>query len=991
MTDADLPRGVPSRRNSKPVSRWHAREAAAAEASSTTGRRTTGFGDAIPSAQSYPGGSETLDYSAFFRRLWRRKFLLLAVSVFGTAIATAVIVRLPPHYVAHAFVAIGDPVAKSRMASGANQLIGAALPDTGTVKTEVEVLKSPQLALEVIQDLRLADNPEFNPAAGAANATDMVSRIKQWLPAWLSASDPRDDAAIELARTVDNFRQHLRVEIKDNSRMVDVAFEATDRQLAKQVANAIVDHYVNNQIALRSQSAQRTSAWLHDRIAELQAKVETAETALEKFRADAGLFSTPGNSPLLLKQMTDVSAELATAQTARAAIEARLSRLKASGQGKEHPLSDLIDSPFMQALDADEADAMQKLAVASATTGAKHPIMIGLNERLKRIRAAKHTESLRVVASLENDLKIARMKEADLSERLRQLQSDVARMKNSEVTFRKLDRDVQADRLVLNNFVSWFKTSSLESDATSQRPDVQIVSYAQVPVEPERPKKALLILICSVVSLMAGAVAAHLAEHADQSLHSLQEVEELLGIAGLGTIPMSKAGRLSAPEAARFGSTYREAAKAAYSRIFWSGPTPPQVTVVTSSLPGEGKTNLALGLTALAAQAGHRVLLIDADFWKKGASLTLGIRHGPGLAEVLQGKAMAAGTIISDVATGADLILPGKFSRGSLLSWIDRLPNLLRSLRKQYDVIIIDVPPVYSVSEATLLASHADATVMAIRWGVTPRKVLQFAMKRLRDAGAIVSGAVLTMVQEKRQAKYDYTEAKYMASASAAYHAPKEACQEATESHADGAIARRQSDAIPYALVVHDVRYNHPSCSSAIDRLARTIEAAARSASSFGIAVLYVQQGANRKTDKAFRRLLVRDPNGPVAGSGGCLETVPGFRFSTPVGGAFSNAEFDDFLRERGITHIFLAGVDGATAIVPTARSALKRGYRVTFIRDGISTAFERQWERQLKSFEARAVFAITSDEFAEFVTTVHRAREAKARISMEVETRSPT
>jgi hypothetical protein len=144
--------------------------------------------------------------------------------------------------------------------------------------------------------------------------------------------------------------------------------------------------------------------------------------------------------------------------------------------------------------------------------------------------------------------------------------------------------------------------------------------------------------------------------------------------------------------------------------------------------------------------------------------------------------------------------------------------------------------------------------------------------------------------------------------------------------------------------------------------------------------VLYAHQEPDSITGKALFRFLASEHNGHAArhGSDRRLEMVPGFRFSTPDSDAFSNDEVAHFLRDHEIGHLFLAGIDGTTSIAQTARSALARGYRVSFIRDGIFTALERKWDRQLRSFEARAAFAITSEEFGEFAAAIQRANETR-------------
>jgi len=973
----------------------------------SAGRRPTATFDGRGGNSAFEASesSELINYSAILRKLWRRKFLLVAIAVLGIGGATAIIARMPAHYVAHAFVTIGDPLGKSRLSYGANQAGGiVSLPDNGTVLTEVEVLKSPQLALEVIRDLKLENSSEFNaaasPAAAPVDQPGAWSRAKEWLFGSQAASDPQADAAAEVSQTVDNFLGRLRVSVKDNSRMVDVAFDASNPRLAMQVANAMVDRYVNNQLELRLHSVQRTSTWLHDKILQLQAKVEDAEKAVEQFRSKAGLFSAQGGQPLLLKQMTDVSAEFANAQTARAAVDARLNQLRASAQpsGRGSPTSDVVDSPFMRTLDGQQAEAEQKLAEASTSLGEKNPATLGLRERLRHIQVAKRSEGFRVAAALENDLKIARMKERDLGDRLDRLQSDVAQMNRSEINLRALEREAQADRLLLNNYIARFKETSHEDDISSQRPDAQIVSYAQLPVSPDRPKRGLLILIAGMASLIGGAVVALMVEKGDRRLHSVEEVEGRLKITGLGMLPLAKAAQLSPSEAARYGSSYREAAKATYSRLF-CGRVMPKVTVVTSAFPGEGKTTLALSLAAMAAQGGQRVLFVDGDFWKSGASAALGIRSSAGLADLLEGKAKLVDAVVSDVTSGADIILPGTFSRASLLAWIGKLPELLDALKNQYDVIIIDSPPILAVSEAALLAGHADATVMAIRWASTPWDAVKIALKKLHDAGASVAGSVLTMVREGQHAKYGYPEAAYFSKYLASYRPPTGAVIPAAAQQRsskrnvwprlnNGATRGRPTEdaSSRHALLVLDIQETFTSSPGryspspeARDRLIESINGLSQVAFRSDIMVLYAHQERSSPLARSPSRFVVNEVDGNRRPQGR-LKMVSGYSFMKPGKDAFSNVELDDFLRKNDIAHLFLAGSDGVTSIKQTARSALDLGYRVTFIQDGIFTAFESKWERVLNSFESEAAFAILTEEFAEFAAAVHQASEARRR-----------
>jgi nicotinamidase-related amidase len=408
-----------------------------------------------------------------------------------------------------------------------------------------------------------------------------------------------------------------------------------------------------------------------------------------------------------------------------------------------------------------------------------------------------------------------------------------------------------------------------------------------------------------------------------------------------------------------------------------------------------------------------------------GASVALGMSARVGLAELLEGKARLADTIISDVASGTDLIVPGRFSRASLIAWIGNLAGLIESLRNQYDIVIIDSPPVFSVPEATLLASHADATILALRWGNTPREAARSALRKLRDSGASLAGSVMTMVHERQRAKYGYTEVTYSGK-NAKYGLPIGAaarsgirtsgnpswsgfstlsanlaagCRELVDrampsrplGHPHGPV-RRKNDPSAHALLVLDIRENlsrpqgrHALPYGAGDRLIGTINNLSQLATRSGMMVLHAYQKGAAGDGKAFARLRGAANDRKIGSHPDKrLKLVGANIFQNRGGNAFSNAEFEEFLREKGITHLFLAGADAVTSISLTARTALDKGYRVTFIRDGIFTADEGKWERLLDSFESAAAFAITSGEFAEYAMALRQSAERESEYSVQ-------
>lgn len=989
-------------------------------------------------ASGFSDAGENVDYFALLRRLWRRKWYVAGTVIVITGLASGYVATLPNHYVAHSLLLVGSRNSDTLpMPIGKNTASPDNMPDREALQTEVEILHSPALAAEVIRDLGLENSPEFDPSlANPPWPAKISARIQRWFLGLIHLSaaqkaKPRlldkQNTASEVNQTIQSFLGNLHVSVKGTSRIIDVSFDAESPQQAKNVTNSIVSHYIADEVHARSQSAAEMADWLRKKIVRLQSQFDNSEKVVEQFRSQAGLYSVAGGEPLLLKEMADVTTQLATAREAHEALSARLTQLRKSisaiGKGPD-ATTDMLNSPVMGALRLQASKVQQEITDESSILGPSHPKIRALKAQLQGIHTQMRREASRIESGLTNELEIASLKDEDLKGRLDRLKQEVDQMNKSSITLRRLEREADADRLVLDNFIDRLKATSSESDFASQRPQVDVVSAALAPTSPNRPKRRLLIAIAAVCSLVMGGVIALLRDKSDDRLRSEEDVRTGTRCESLGLIPFSRQAKNVPVDISRFGaSPYRNSIKTIYTNLFVLAGQPIKTVLITSCGPREGKTTLALSLAAIAGQDGRRPVVIDADFWQSGACSALNIcPTGPGLAELLDNAASLGETLITDTNEGFDILPPGRFSRARAVSRVENLADLLATLRLRYDVIIIDSPPVLAVPESLVIAKYTDAAVVAVRWGVTRRDTVNFVLDRLGESGAAVSGIVLSMVDERYYARGRGADSAYRVKDFAPYYQaiPEISYRGGTTRQSPSPktggpflsflaapclkliaggrwYSRRMAAPLTHtysrtkkALLIIDIQdefttaagwYTAPNM--AVDAVIEAVNRASAIARANRQLVVHTHQSfgtcfARIMSAFLFGRKKRRGESNKLTHHR--INPAPSTCFLRSAGDAFSNPKLDEFLRRRRVDHLFLMGMDGVTSVGQTALTALERGYRVTLITDGIFTPFERKWARTLTELEKRGVFGLTVSEFDQLFCERSTANAALAK-----------
>lgn len=707
------------------------------------------------------GGSFSLE--ELLRTLRRRMWLIVTIMMVGTLLTAAVAVMLPSRYTAVAKVLVAD---KSPEGPDLNAAVRGLPPDVAFMSSQVQVVASRNLAVSVIDKLGLESDPEFNeslqPPSLFKRFTDAlpVEWLRQKLGLPSGVLDPELAQRLQREEVIDTFIENLFTEVVEASRVIDIWFTSEDRDKASRIANAIADAYIDQHLENQYQTIRRTMAWLNDRVASLRQEVKTADDAVERFRTEKGLLKGTGGEMLNEQQISELSSQLVLARSQRAESEARLSQVRGLARsGGIASIAEVVNSPLISTLIAQETEVKRRIAQYSQEYGERHPLPINAKAELQDLQAKIGVEVNRVVQSLQNEVVVARAREQSLQRSLDQFGTQVSKSNKDEVTLRALERDAEAARATLDNFMQEAHQLNAQDTLRAQQADVTLISYAPIPSEAAFPKRKLMVLLAIVVFGLIGVVVALIVDQFDSGFRSSEQVQNTLGVPVLGLVPALKGAGRKGRVPGRYvlqqpTSSFAEAIRRIHAKLLQDPSV--RTVQVTSAEPSEGKTTVSLNLAHVGARLGGRVLLIDTDFRRSEIADLLRLRKSPGLIDILTRRASFSDAVQTSEG-GPDIVVAGGFeSQSSEMLVLRDLPGLLKQVRDRYDLIIIDAPPVISLVDAALVAGQVDRTILAVKWAGTRRSVVGHALSEITSAGGTVGGVILTKVDVKRHSLYSF-------------------------------------------------------------------------------------------------------------------------------------------------------------------------------------------------------------------------------------------
>ncbi|GEP57686.1 GumC family protein [Reyranella soli] len=712
--------------------------------------------------------AEEQSFLETLRKLWRHRLLIAACTVVlgGTAIVAAWL--MPSYYVSEARVLVG--VQNPRLPN-VESIVADVSPDAERVQNEGFILQSRNIAKQVIDQLKLRENPEYNPELAPPSLWARLNPM-QYLPpqltAWVDRQttstkkvEPIKDPSNADDRTIDALLGHIDVSTLGRSHVLSVKAESRNPQTASAIANALAERYLDYQRRDKIDAMDRVDKFLMGRVAELRDAVRKSDQAVEDYRRANDLYKSAGSGGgVTSQQLTELNTQLLAAQTAKAEADSRLKEAQEMRKGglNSESVPEVLRSPLISALRSQQADADRKAAELQATYGPRHPSMLNARSESGNIQARINTEVAKIIDGLGREARTADARYQALAQNFETLKKQMGSVNDKAIGLEALERDAVVNRNLLEAMLLRAKQSTGAGDILTA--NAKLVSPASPSQAPSYPPKALLAMLGVAGGMMVGVAVALLREGGDHTFRRADQIEALTGLPVMAMVPQVAGRNQPAMQVLRQPtSAYSEALRRLHIGVELSETAnSPKTILISSATPSEGKSVMVASLGRLLASNGKRVLLIDCDWRSPRLHQIFRCSNRDGLASLLVDKASdLENTIHHDALSGVDVMPSGAWSpRSAHLLSSDRMRHLLEALEQHYEFIILDTPPALVTADVLALSRLVEKVVFVVRWGHTRQEAVLEALKQIVDAQGDVAGVVMSRVVSKQYRQYSY-------------------------------------------------------------------------------------------------------------------------------------------------------------------------------------------------------------------------------------------
>jgi len=652
---------------------------------------------AVLRARTYVSGN---DFASLVRGIWRRKSVPLLGFLLGAAIGVAGLMVMPPLYSASARI-----------------MIGSHSEGIGMLRSEMEIIESTPVLSKVAGVLNLYKDHRFTKP----NIIEAVMH-----------QDMEENAVRE--RVLRRLAGMMHVSAVDGTNIIDMTVRHPVPDRAAQIANVVLSSYQERKNDERFEQSRQLAAWMGKHLEEIKAQAEDARKKLEDFQVSNSVVPQ-GVVSAATDRAQSITKEIERTHADIAALEARLVQEAKGGGKKTEPRGNL--------------KALQtQLAELSTRYGEKHPKILGLKAEIARVRA---TVSGRTVPSSDTQKQIDAAKDRLLALRVQvnDMAADYDTQSGMQLKRRTLESEVLASQHLYENMAA--KYQDMQAQTEWQDGGMKVVSMATIPSKPDQMQRFLIVFLLGGFGLLGGLTAVIIRILWSTGFNTLSQLENMTGYPVFATIPAVD----SRGHAVHHSIIKNPAALLAESlrslrvslRLRAADGVRRRVVAMTSTLPSEGKTSLAVMLAIVAAKSGERVIVVDCDLRRPSLHKAFGIGNARGLQDYLSNKSGLDETIYRKDPSGVHLITTKAVPSYSLtLLTSGRMEKMIADLREQYDLVILDTPSSLAFADSRLLARMVDQTLYVVAWSKTRRDSAIASLKAYADMGYTDLALVLNKV-----------------------------------------------------------------------------------------------------------------------------------------------------------------------------------------------------------------------------------------------------
>ena len=688
------------------------------------------------------------DAREYLALLHKRRALVGSCLGVGLLIATLYNYTTRPLYQATAQVLIAHVAPSALPGKDLHELT------TGSdyYETQYALLRGRTLAEQAVERLELQRSSEFQRGP-VLTPWERVQRLVGRAPGPVVDGD-----GLPLSPAVAAFRERLTVEPVPGSQLVYLRFTAYDPLLAAQAVNTLAQLYIEQSLEFQYTTSAEATHWLKERVEEQQKKLEQAESALQQYREREGLVHFEERQGLMDQRLTTLAAAVVNARTERIAKETLLRQMRSQSTSELQNFPLVLENSVVQGLRSRLAALKEEQSRLADTLGARHPEMQSLDARIKELQGQLDAEIGSIVQSVQNAFETAQRQEASLSEDLEAAKREALILNRKSIEHAALKREVESNQQLLRDLLSRTKQTGLEAELKST--NLRIVEKAEVPRTPFAPRRLWNYQLAVILGLGLGVGLALLFEHLDNTVKTPEDVKNQLHLPFLGMIPESAPAPESEAVAPLIARDPQSPAAEAYrvlrtNLIFSWADGGGRVLVVSSANAGEGKTTTVANLAASLAENGARVLAVEADLRRPTMHKHYGTETSPGLSDLIVGKCGPTQAIQGTRVPRLQVLPCGYIPPNPAeLLGSHSMREIVTMLRKRYDWVLIDAPPILAMADTPVLCPLADGVILIVWSEHCARPAVEEAVDQVTRVGGKVVGVVLNKVDLERNAYY---------------------------------------------------------------------------------------------------------------------------------------------------------------------------------------------------------------------------------------------